>query len=144
MELHALMSSYLEDFNPEEIAAMWRGECLGEREEGESRQEEESDEEEEKGMKESDVEENEEEGEKMRRWKSGVVVRGDFAEMRNGAYFRKYWALVKLAFDMWEDQMPETLHRGVPVKAEMDRFRRDLGSVIEHYREVARRIGAPL
>jgi hypothetical protein len=25
-----------------------------------------------------------------------------------------------------------------------DRFRRDLGSVIEHYREVARRIGVPL
>jgi hypothetical protein len=25
-----------------------------------------------------------------------------------------------------------------------DRFRRDLGSVIEHYREVAKRIGVPL
>lgn len=29
-------------------------------------------------------------------------------------------------------------------KFDKDRFRRDLGSVIEHYREVARRIGAPL
>jgi len=29
-------------------------------------------------------------------------------------------------------------------KMDKDRFRRDLGSVIEHYREVARRIGAPL
>jgi phosphoribosylaminoimidazole-succinocarboxamide synthase len=29
-------------------------------------------------------------------------------------------------------------------KLDKDRFRRDLGSVIEHYREVARRIGAPL
>jgi hypothetical protein len=28
-------------------------------------------------------------------------------------------------------------------KLDKDRFRRDLGSVIEHYREVARRIGAP-
>ena len=28
-------------------------------------------------------------------------------------------------------------------KMDKDRFRRDLGSVIEHYREVARRIGAP-
>jgi phosphoribosylaminoimidazole-succinocarboxamide synthase len=29
-------------------------------------------------------------------------------------------------------------------KLDKDRFRRDLGQVIEHYREVARRIGAPL
>ena len=29
-------------------------------------------------------------------------------------------------------------------KMDKDRFRRDLGSVIEHYRDVARRIGAPL
>jgi len=29
-------------------------------------------------------------------------------------------------------------------KMDKDRFRRDLGSVIEHYREVAQRIGAPL
>jgi phosphoribosylaminoimidazole-succinocarboxamide synthase len=29
-------------------------------------------------------------------------------------------------------------------KLDKDRFRRDLGGVIEHYREVARRIGAPL
>lgn len=29
-------------------------------------------------------------------------------------------------------------------KMDKDRFRRDLGSVIEHYREVAKRIGAPL
>ena len=29
-------------------------------------------------------------------------------------------------------------------KMDKDRFRRDLGDVIEHYREVARRIGAPL
>ena len=29
-------------------------------------------------------------------------------------------------------------------KIDKDRFRRDLGEVIEHYREVARRIGAPL
>ncbi len=29
-------------------------------------------------------------------------------------------------------------------KLDKDRFRRDLGSVIEHYREVAQRIGAPL
>ncbi|HEX8741044.1 MAG TPA: phosphoribosylaminoimidazolesuccinocarboxamide synthase, partial [Casimicrobiaceae bacterium] len=29
-------------------------------------------------------------------------------------------------------------------KLDKDRFRRDLGEVIEHYREVGRRIGVPL
>jgi len=33
---------------------------------------------------------------------------------------------------------------GTGEKLDKDRFRRDLGEVIEHYREVARRIGAPL
>ena len=37
---------------------------------------------------------------------------------------------------LWDAQTGEKLDK--------DRFRRDLGEVIEHYREVARRIGAPL
>jgi len=37
---------------------------------------------------------------------------------------------------LWEMQTGE--------KMDKDRFRRDLGNVIEHYRDVARRIGAPL
>jgi phosphoribosylaminoimidazole-succinocarboxamide synthase len=34
--------------------------------------------------------------------------------------------------------------RATAEKLDKDRFRRDLGNVIEKYREVAQRIGAPL
>lgn len=64
--------------------------------------------------------------EKMRRWKPGSVVAGDFKVMRNGAYFRKWWALAKLAFEMWSDDLPETTYRGEQVRPNFERFRKDL------------------
>lgn len=66
------------------------------------------------------------EADKMRKWRPGTVVRGEFAEMRNGAFFRKYWTLLKLAFEMWESDMPEQLYQGVKVKPEFERFRKDV------------------
>jgi hypothetical protein len=63
---------------------------------------------------------------KTTRWKVGGVVRGEFTEMRNGAYFRKWWALAKLAFDMWADDLPEQEYRGQPVRPDFERFRKDL------------------
>jgi len=69
---------------------------------------------------------DEDEAEKTRRWKSGSVIRGEFTEMRNGAFFRKWWSLAKLAFEMWEDDLPVMEYRGQQVRPDFERFRKDL------------------
>lgn len=63
---------------------------------------------------------------KTARWKVGGVVRGDFVEMRNGPYFRKWWALAKVAYDMWADDLTPQQYQGQVVRPNFERFRKDL------------------
>lgn len=46
--------------------------------------------------------------------------------MRNGGYHRKYFALLKVAFDMWAETMPAQEFHGKAVLPDFDRFRRDV------------------
>jgi hypothetical protein len=62
----------------------------------------------------------------MRKKKLGATVRADASEMRNGFFFRKYWALLNLAFDYWSDAGKTIEFRGVPVQPNFDRFRKDV------------------
>lgn len=41
----------------------------------------------------------------LQRMRNGSVVRADYKEMRNGKFFRKYWALLDVAFDLWSDKL---------------------------------------
>lgn len=38
----------------------------------------------------------------LMKWEHGQVVHGKFARMRNGAFHRKFFTLLALAFDYWE------------------------------------------
>jgi hypothetical protein len=58
--------------------------------------------------------------------KQGATILGDFHEMRNGAYFRKWWSLVKYAFDQWSETCEPEDYKGLPVQPNFDRFRKDV------------------
>ena len=61
-----------------------------------------------------------------KRFRVGEISRVELKAMRNGGYFRKWWALVKIAYDMWAETMPAKEYHGRPVLPDFDRFRRDL------------------
>ena len=67
-----------------------------------------------------------EEAESIRRIRSGSVVKCNITEMRNGAFFRRWWSLAKLAFDMSSDRMQPREHKGRQVLPCFDEFRKDL------------------
>lgn len=73
---------------------------------------------------------------KTQRWKAGAVVRGEFKEMRNGQFFRKWWALVKMAYDMWADGLPEQWIGEQRVLPEFERFRKDVTIMAGYCRPV--------
>lgn len=79
---------------------------------------------------------SDEDAERMRRYKAGAVVRVDASEMRNGKFFRKWWSLVKLAFDVWAETAPQQQYKGVDVLPDFDRFRRDLTIMAGFFRPV--------
>jgi hypothetical protein len=47
-----------------------------------------------------------------------------FTKPRNSKFFRKWWALAKVAFDAWD--APNIEYKGVEVKKNFERFRKDL------------------
>ncbi|MES2586985.1 MAG: DUF1367 family protein [Pseudomonadota bacterium] len=66
------------------------------------------------------------EQEAFKRFKAGSVIRCDVKEMRNGQFFKKWWSLVKVAFDLWTETMPNVEFKGVEIAPNFDRFRKDL------------------
>ncbi len=61
-----------------------------------------------------------------RKKKLGTTIQADAAEMRNGHFFRKWWALVQLGYDYWSHDAKTIEFNGVPVLPSFDRFRKDV------------------
>jgi hypothetical protein len=68
--------------------------------------------------------------EQTREWlskkKLGATIQCDATEMRNGAFFRKWWALVNLGFDYWQSDAATIEFQGERVQPNFDRFRKDV------------------
>ena len=73
----------------------------------------------------------------LKRKKLGSTILVEPREPRNGAYFRKWWALVQLGYDYWSEMALPLEYKGEPVKPDFDRFRRDLTILAGFYKPVA-------
>ncbi len=62
----------------------------------------------------------------LKKKKLGATILVEPREMRNGAFFRKWWALVKLGYDYWSDNAQTIKYKGQPVLPDFDRFRKDV------------------
>lgn len=71
------------------------------------------------------------------RLKMGSTVHAEAREMRNGAFFRKWWALVKLGYDYWSEAAETIEFKGQPVLPEFHRFRKDVTILAGFYYPVA-------
>lgn len=58
--------------------------------------------------------------------KLGATILMDAREMRNGAFFRKWWSLVKYAYDEWSELHKPQEYKGMVILPDFDRFRRDV------------------
>lgn len=64
--------------------------------------------------------------ETARKWKIGSLLRLDAKQMRNGPFFRKWWALVQLGYDYWSETCTPMEYKGKPVLPNFERFRKDV------------------
>jgi hypothetical protein len=74
--------------------------------------------------------------EQCKKFRLGSLARLDVVQMRNGAFFRKWWALVKLGYDHFVDTCEMQEYKGHPIKPEFDRFRKDVTILAGFYRPV--------
>ena len=68
----------------------------------------------------------EEDQEKLKRFKMGDVCKAEITNPRNVKFFRKWWALVKVGYELWEETCPRHKHKGMDVLPNFERFRRDV------------------
>lgn len=62
--------------------------------------------------------------EAMESMKWGKEYKAEVTQPRNLGYHKKFFALVKVAFDAWE--MPVNEYKGIQIQKNPDRFRKDL------------------
>lgn len=67
------------------------------------------------------------------RFKAGNVIRCEIKEMRNGKFFRKWWGLVKIAYDLWTETGHTIEYKGELVLPNFDRFRKDVTVLAGYY-----------
>ena len=72
----------------------------------------------------------------LRKKKLGALILVEPREMRNGGFFRKWWALVKLGFDYWSETAITMEYKGQKVLPEFERFRKDITILAGFYRPV--------
>ena len=68
--------------------------------------------------------------------KLGATILVEPREMRNGQFFKKWFALVQLAFDYWSEAAVTIEYRGQRVLPEFDRFRKDVTILAGFYHPV--------
>lgn len=74
--------------------------------------------------------------EAIARIKLGSEVKAKITRERNAKFFRKWWALAKIAFDIWSETMPTMEYKGQRVLPDFERFRKDLTILAGFYRPV--------
>lgn len=65
-----------------------------------------------------------EDREKIRKWKTGALIKGEFTQPRNPKFLRKFMALINLGFEAWEPREQE--YKGHAVQKNRERFRADV------------------
>lgn len=72
----------------------------------------------------------------LKKKKLGATIVVEPHEMRNGAFFRKWWALVKLGYDYWSESAATIEFKGEAVRPEFERFRKDVTIMAGFYHPV--------
>jgi hypothetical protein len=79
-------------------------------------------------------------GDEAREWlarkKLGCTILVEPRELRNGAFHRKWFALVKLAYDYWSESAETIEYKGHQVAPDFERFRKDVTILCGHYHPV--------
>lgn len=79
---------------------------------------------------------DEDEEAKLKRFKTGDVIKVSVSAMRNGGLFRKWWTLATLGFNMFTERTEPKQYKGMEVQHSFDEFRKDLVVLAGYYEPV--------
>lgn len=69
----------------------------------------------------------------LRKLKLGQRVRVEVKRQRNYRFLKKWFALMRFAFDYWEPPKPEQVKWDIQPEKSLERFRKDITILAEHF-----------
>lgn len=76
---------------------------------------------------------DEEQAVALQTYKTGDVIKVTATKMRNGQFFKKWFVLVKFAYDLAAERMQPKVHKGIEVRPNFDEFRKDITILAGHF-----------
>lgn len=74
--------------------------------------------------------------EASKRFGLGEVAKAEISRPRNLKFFRKWWALVEVGFDLWQEIGVRAEYKGEEVRPDLERFRKDVTILAGHGKPV--------
>ncbi len=65
--------------------------------------------------------------------REGEVIHAEFSQMRNGKFFRKWWALINYAYEHWEPQEVKGNDSRFTPEKNLETFRKHITVLAGHY-----------
>lgn len=69
---------------------------------------------------------SEEDADALKKYKVGATINAEVKQMRNGAFFRKWFKLATIAYGLWVELSKMPLFQGIEVQPNFQKFRKDL------------------
>jgi len=83
--------------------------------------------------------ENQESADYIHKMKYGTIISANFTKPRNYSFHKKYFALIKFAYENWQPtELEDSRWEGVVPEKSFDRFRKDLVILSGHFEAVYR------
>ena len=76
---------------------------------------------------------SDEDSEAMKKLEIGPIYRFDFKQMRNYRFLKKYFALLKIAYEPWQERAPSLEYHGHKVVPNFESFREQLIILAGYY-----------
>lgn len=78
------------------------------------------------------IPDTEKDWEAAKRFKLGSVAKAEVTNPRNLRFFRKWFALVQVGYEMWEETGIRAEYRGEEIRPNFERFRKDVTILAGH------------
>lgn len=79
------------------------------------------------------IAEDDEAADYLKKTANGEAVEVEITRPRNLQFHRKYFALLKVGYEAWEENRPDVFYKGEKVQANFERFRKDVAIMCGFY-----------
>ena len=78
---------------------------------------------------------SEEDADALKRFRVGGMINAKITQMRNVQFFKKWFKLVRVAYDLWIELSEMPLYKGEKIQPNFEKFRQDL-TIMAGYSDV--------